>query len=267
MKYILGGDGFIGSHIQKTLDAIPLTHDLRQNPEGKLNMLEKDDVVVHAAHFGSIDECATNVSGTREVNVTGTLRFFAEVKKRDAFPVYFSTNMVFDGGKPFYSEKDIPSPATEYGRQKREVEEYIEQTFEQYLIIRMTKVYGAGSRSFLDSFVEALRENKEVRAISDTYSAPVYIEDVISAVQRLLADRQSGIYHLSGPKERLVDEIAYLVATRVKADQSLIHPISVYDLSLAENRPVHNSLSCDTLEAQGYGIPRDIPEILQTFYI
>jgi dTDP-4-dehydrorhamnose reductase len=267
MNYILGGDGFIGSHIGKTFNATPVIHDLRESAEGKFDYIQKDDVVFHAAHFGSIDECATNISGTRDVNVLGTIRFFEELKKRNAFPVYFSTNMVFSGGKPFYSEKETPSPVTEYGKQKREVEGYIERTFERYLIIRMTKVYGKGSRSFIDSFIEALTDNKEVRAIADMYSAPIYIEDVLTALQALLMDKRTGICHLSGPKERLIDEIALLAANHLKVDESLVAPISVYDLSLAENRPVHNSLSCDTLQIHGYSIPRDIPEILQTFYI
>ncbi len=267
MNYILGGDGFIGSHIRTTCNALPIVHDLRESAEGKLSMLKEQDIAFHTAHVGSIDECAKNPEGTREVNVMGTLRFFAEVKKQQAFPVYFSTNMVFDGGKSFYSETEIPNPVTEYGRQKREVEEYLIANFEKYLIIRMTKVYGAGSKSFIDSWVESLRNNQEVRAISDMYTAPLYIGDVISAVQQLMNNKVSGICHLSGPQERMLYETARLIATHVKVDVGLVLPTSVYDLSLEEERPVHNSLSCDTLQVRGYGVPRDIPEILQTFYI
>src|SRR3989344_5858648 len=186
MNCVLGGGGFIGSHIAKTFSAAVLDLDLRDDPGSKLDMIESGDWVFQAAHVGSIDECAKDPAATREVNVRGTMRFFEELKKRSAIPVYFSSNMVFDGSKPFYSESEIPHPTTEYGRQKRAIEKYLAATFPRYLIIRMTKVYGPKSRSFIDSWLGALKNNQEIHAADDMWSAPLYIADAMLALQHLL---------------------------------------------------------------------------------
>lgn len=267
MNYIIGGRGFIGSHIAKTFDAAILDLDLRNNPKEKLEIVRQGDIVFHAAHFGSIDECAKNSESTRAVNVDGTMRFFDEVKKRDAIPVYFSSNMVFDGRKAFYSESETPNPTTEYGRQKWEVEEYITSLFPKYIIIRMTKVCGPGSGSFIESWLQLLAQQKPIRAAEDIYAAPVFVQDVMVSLHDVLQTGYSGICHMGGPVERKMDEIAELVAGHVGVGVSIIERIRVQDLGLVEKRSVHNSLSCDTLKKQGCRIPRDIPEILREFYL
>ena len=258
MNYVLGGKGFIGSNIVKAFGATPLEHNLLDDPAGKLDMLQAGDIVFHAAHKGSVDGCAADSAGTRAVNVEGSIKFLAEVKKRNAIPVYFSTNMVFSGDRASYSELDTPDPNTEYGRQKREVEEYIINTFSKYFIIRMTKVYGPGSGSFLDSWIPALQNNQEIRAAHDMYAAPVFVDDVMKTVQDIITANAFGIHHVSGPHERSMEEIARLVIAHTHTDENLLKSISIADLNLAEKRPLHNSLACDTV--------RDIPEILTEFY-
>jgi len=42
----------------------------------------------------------------------------------------------------------------------------------------MTKVYGPGSGSFLESWMDTLSQGKEIQAAHDMYAAPVFIEDV-----------------------------------------------------------------------------------------
>ncbi|HSX25305.1 MAG TPA: sugar nucleotide-binding protein [Candidatus Andersenbacteria bacterium] len=258
MNYVLGGNGFIGRNVVKTFGALPIQHDLLDDPTGKLDQLKPGDIIFHAAHAGSVDDCAKNPSQTRSVNVDGSIRFLAEARKQNAIPLYFSTNTVFDGGKPYYKETDLPNPNTEYGRQKREVEEVIMANFPKYYIIRMTKVYGPGSGSFMESWMDALLEGKEIQAAHDMYAAPVYIDDVMKVIADLLAANSMGIHHVSGPVERSMEEIAKLVIAHTQADPNLLKTISIADLNLIEKRPLHNSLACDTV--------RDIPEILQHFY-
>ncbi len=258
MNYVLGGKGFIGSNAIKRFGAISLEHNLLDDPQGTLDMLEPRDIVFHAAHAGSVDDCAKDPIGTRKVNVEGSIRFLAEVKKRDAVPVYFSTNMVFSGQKAYYSELDTPHARTEYGKQKREVEQYIMNTFPHYIILRMTKVYGPNSGSFLDAWIQALRNKQEIRAAKDMFAAPVFIDDVMRNLKEFLTSSSTGIHHISGSQERSMEEIAKLLIEHMHADETLLKTISISDLNLIEQRPLHNSLACDTV--------RDIPEVLHDIY-
>ncbi|HLC49311.1 MAG TPA: sugar nucleotide-binding protein [Candidatus Andersenbacteria bacterium] len=264
--FVLGGSGFIGSNVVKLFGATPIIHDLREDPSGRLGDIQKGDIVFHAAHFGPVDECAKNPEVTAAINVAGTKGFFDEIKNRGGFPVYFSTNMVFDGGKAAYTELETPQPITEYGRQKHDVEKYIMSLFSNYLIIRMTKVYGEGSEAFIDSWIDLLKDGKHIRAAEDMYAAPVFVADVITSLQDVLNTTYSGVCHIGGPHERRMDEIAELVARHMGSGMSSIERIRLQDLELVEKRSVHNSLACDTLKKQGCRIPRDIPEILREFY-
>lgn len=263
MNHVIGGSGFIGSHLVKKLGARALDFDLRGDPVGKLEVIAPQSLVFHAAHVGSLDECAKDRAHTREVNVTGTIRFFNEVKKLGGIPVYFSSNMVFSGEKHFYGESEVPNPITEYGRQKLEIEQYLAANFEQYVILRLTKVYGPGSGSFIDEWGKQLKEGKEVTAVSDMYAAPVHIDDVLRAIESVLSlIPQRGICHISGPRELSLEEIARCIATKVDARQILVRGVSMDDMDWQEKRGIHNSLACDTLRRPGGFLPRSIEDIL-----
>ena len=96
--------------------------------------------------------------------------------------------MVFDGTKPDYREADPVHPVTEYGRQKVAVEQYLERNFERYLIVRLTKVYGGNrnDKTLFSTWFDAWLTGGYVRAALDSYIAPLYVDDVIAVLKRLV---------------------------------------------------------------------------------
>ena len=99
---------------------IDLTKDITLNDQ--LNY----DVAVLCAGITRLELCRKDPEGTRKINVDGTLRLARYLSERGTYVIFLSTDKVYDGSRKYRSPDDNISPITEYGRQKAEVEEFIE---------------------------------------------------------------------------------------------------------------------------------------------
>ena len=97
----------------------------------------KPDVIVHAAAVRRADFCERDKEGSRRINVECTRLLASLCKKLQGWLLFISTDYVFDGTKPPYSEGSMTNPLNElvfcdafalflkkhrYGRQKRDAE-------------------------------------------------------------------------------------------------------------------------------------------------
>lgn len=211
---------------------------------------------VFCNNFGSIDFCRSHPTETRAINVDAVKLFLKSVKESGGIPFYLSSNMVFSGAKPDYVETDTVCPITEYGRQKATMEEMIQKTFNEFFIIRMTKVYGTDptDKSLFSSWYQSWKNDQKISAICDSFIAPIYIKDVIKIIELLIVNKQFGIFHLSGPEIKNYFEFATEFATFLNKPSKLIERVSASSLDLLEKRPLYNSLSTQKIETALPGI-------------
>ena len=75
-------------------------------------LLDRDDIecVIHTAGIASVDDCERKPELAHRSNVIGTKNVIELVRAKNARLVYISSNAVFDGTKPPYSEEDTPHP-------------------------------------------------------------------------------------------------------------------------------------------------------------
>lgn len=205
---------------------------------------------VFCNNFGNIDFCKSHPSETRAINVDAIRLFLKNVKANDGIPFYLSSNMVFPGDKRNYIESDFVRPTTEYGHQKSLVEKIIQKDFNQFTIIRMTKVYDTdpANNSFFSSWYQSWKNDQKISAICDSFIAPIYIKDVIKIIELLIANKQFGIFHLSGPETKSYFEFAMEFASFLNIPSKLIGRVSSVSLGLQEKRPLYNSLSTQKIE-------------------
>ena len=258
---IIGANGFIGSHLyhylkNKGRNVIGTTHDasIQHASLAYLDLCNPDKSFLEAtpvignvyccAGVGVIDECKRNPEKTAQINVHGLLEVLLNMQKKGGKPVYFSGNMVFPGTKSDYTEEDTPKPITEYGKQKLLVEQAIQEQFKQFIIVRLTKVYGMtrGDKSLFTSWLDAWEGGGVVKSVTDITIAPVYVGDVIETVTELTSREESGIWHLPGTTSGTVFDFSEKLAHYFHIAPALLIPSVQSEFHWLERRPVFNTL-------------------------
>src|SRR5579862_92659 len=155
---VIGCNGIIGSalfaHLQET-DANVFGTTQRRALGFKpnvfyLNLLDpveswdfpdvKFDVVYLCAGICRMSLCEDDPQGTSKVNFHGMTTLANYLAASGAFLVYLSTNQVFSGNQVFVPADATYEPRNEYGRQKAQVEEWIQKHCPRSAILRLTKV-------------------------------------------------------------------------------------------------------------------------------
>lgn len=194
-----------------------------------------------------IDTCREMPQETRRVNVEGICSVARKLAARGIFPIFLSTNLVFDGTAPFCRPDDPVAPRTAYGRQKAEAERSILDTVDPAAVIRVTKVLGPPVPLFA-AWLEALRQGREIHPFADSAIAPVPLSCVV-ALLRLVADvRLRGMLQLSASEDVTYAEIARFGARLVGADPALVAPAVARDgEAVKEPSPRYGSLDTERL--------------------
>ena len=141
------------------------------------------------------------VSGDFESSVE---RFIRGCK--DTRLVYLSSDAVFSGEKGLYTERDLPTPTTSYGRNLLHFEMLIAERHPNYCIIRPSYIYGFsdGLDARLSRARAALQTGQEVTVFEDMFKSPLGVEQVAKAVLELGSDF-TGTAHVAGERMSVFD--------------------------------------------------------------
>ena len=217
LNLIVGGDSTIGgalSHFWSKIN-IPFHSstrhkefesnekpfiDLLDNQTFK-NLLSYESVVI-CAGITNMKYCENNPKETRTVNVCGTIELIKKLVKEKTHIVFISTNQVFNGKKPMQKPDAPRKPINEYGKQKAEVEEFIEN-ISNSCILRLTKVVEP-EMTLLNNWKKCLSESKPISAFTNMSLSPINIDKVVKKINILAFQKKTGIFQLSGG-----DDITY----------------------------------------------------------
>ena len=235
--------------------ATHLSLDIRQkNLIDALFLKHKFDVVIHAAGIASVDYVETNYAESLESNIVGTLNITAACRKSGTYMVYVSTNAVFDGLTPPYSENSTVGPINKYGRIKLECERLVQETLENYCIFRPILMYGCnhpmGRVNPATWLLKQLRAGEIVHMVNDIYENPVYNGQCGEALWKVVQKKPLGIFHIGGGEIVNRYEFAIQLAEVAGLDKSLIQPVdSSYFTTIAE-RPRNTSFITDRMKQE-----------------
>jgi dTDP-4-dehydrorhamnose reductase len=216
--------------------------DLAQPPE-TWPQLPPCRAAVLCAAITSLETCRRAPEATRLVNVTRTLELAQRLAGQGAFLVFISSNLVFDGSKPWRDAAEAPCPVTEYGRQKAEAEAGLARFGNRSAIVRLTKVFHAGL-PLMRNWMTALEQGQCVKPFSDLLCSPITLPATIQAIARVAENQRSGIWQLSGSRDISYAGIARHLAARRRFDPALVQPISALSSGPVEFLP-----ACTTLDA------------------
>src|SRR6266404_8363213 len=153
----------------------------------KLDTLDVD-LVINAAAFTNVDLCETQREQAFQINAEAP-RVLAEIcREKKAKLIHFSTDYVFDGEKREpYTEEDVAKPISVYGESKREGEKLVLQADDRHLVVRVSWVFGPDRPSFVDGVIKRAREEEQINAIADKFSAPTYTRDIAQMLPHFFA--------------------------------------------------------------------------------
>ena len=123
----------------------------------------RPDALIHAAAAATPGYCQKHPADTYRTNVEASVTLATLCAQYQIPCVFTSTDLVFDGLNPPYSETDPLSPTSVYGRQKVLAEQRMTAYYPDTTICRMALMFGAappGAGNFLQTILTAIPPKK-----------------------------------------------------------------------------------------------------------
>ena len=269
---VLGAGGFLGSYISAATSSDSVLHvsprtiaspnsnlfvlEIKQNSleDLKKYILQKEFAcVVNCVAAANIEECEQSPDRANFLNAE-LPKLLAEVTKElDAQFVHFSTDAVFDGSVSLKKESDTALPRTVYGQSKLRGEELV-TLFNSNALIARINFFGLSKNksSLFNYFYFGLKERRSLQGYSNIYFSPLYVEETVESVQRLLLMNQSGLVHIAGRERISKFEFGRRIANVWGFEESLITP-SDYESEI--DRALDLSLDTSKLLSLGIEVP------------
>ncbi len=235
--------------------------DLADRPE-KWDLPDAVTTALIAGGVTKLEECHKDPTETSRINVERVLALVALLAKRNIFTLYLSTDKVYDGSILLPDETTKPRPATEYGRQRAEVERRLMGATGDVGVIRLNKVLPLSVPLFR-AWKESLQSQKPITPFYDMVMAPIPLSFALLAIERVIQTKRNGILNLSGERDISYADAARIGARVIHANEALIHPISAHDARLAPGSiQPHTALAIDQLRDDLGLTPPDVAQTI-----
>lgn len=242
MKIIgTGLNGLVGSRVVELLtDQYQFENISRQNGVDITNKAQiastiaasDSEIVLHLAAFTDVDGAEKDKelgdkSAAWQINVEGTRNVLEVCEKTNKKIIYFSTDMVFPGDKEAperYSEEDQTGAVGFYAKTKEEAEKLIEKATCPWVILRIAYPYRANfeKKEYVRVFKSLLEEGKQIKAVSDHFFTPTFIDDIAPCIDLVIKGNLTGKYHVTGEETVSPYEAAIKIAEVFSLNQNLV---------------------------------------------
>jgi dTDP-4-dehydrorhamnose reductase len=262
---ITGGSGFLGGYLVKAAEKYfsvaatyfqnkpdyPAIHwlqvDFSTSSEIKL-LLHKiqPDIVIHNAAMTNVDLCEKEQAKTRLVNIQANELLAMESKKTGTRVLYISTDLVFDGDAPPYSESSQPNPLSFYGWSKWQGELAVTANNPNHVIVRPAIMYGPPAL-LGTSFSEWMRlswlNKQATKLFTDQYRTPIFAGNLAAAIIELAQSDFTGLIHLAGDERISRYQFGLCLTDYLKSDRKFVVPAGMNEVALTGKRPADVSLN------------------------
>lgn len=246
--WITGAGGLIGSWLMKTHPADRLGGVAVGWTRALLDLtdfaavrerfaVDRPAAVIHAAALSKSPACQADPVRARRDNVEVT-RHLAELAAEVPF-VFYSTDLVFDGRRGRYTERDAVNPLSVYAETKVEAERIVLQ-HPRGLVLRTSLNAGVsptGDRAFNEEMTLAWRAGRTLSLFEDEFRSPIPAEATARVTWDLLAIGATGVLHIAGSERLSRLQIGRLLATRAVGYEPRIEANSLKSYTGAPRSP------------------------------
>ena len=205
-------------------------------------------VGVISAGISQVDRCLRERETTHVVNVENTIRLIQDFRDLGIKPLFISSHAVFDGETGYDDEERPKRPISEYGRQKLEVERYIEDQAPHTLVFRLDKVVGDNPEDahMFSEWHKWILDNRTVTCIQGQLFAPTHVQDIARSIVLGCQQGLTGFYNLAGPEFFSREELARQFAVMLGREASIVSK-PMEEFGFLDPRPLKSYLDSTKL--------------------
>ena len=143
----------------------------------------KPNYCINGAAYTAVDKAESEQEKAQLINIIGARNLAEACKEYDTILLHVSTDFVFDGtNKIAYKEEDLPNPTGVYGLTKLQGEKAIQETFDNYFIIRTSWVYSQFGNNFMKTMLRLASERDSLSVVNDQIGTPTNAVDLAEAL-------------------------------------------------------------------------------------
>jgi len=186
---------------------------------------------------------------------------------------YFSTDLVYDGFRgSMLNENAKLNPVSLYAETKLMGELKIQDTFDNYVILRSALLFGLGlnhSSNHFHQMFKDLKAMKQVKLFTDQYRTPLSLVEAARIICDLVDNKNAnGIINFGGAERVSRYELGEQLCEEANLDKNLLIKINLDDLP---DLPKVKDVSMNTEKLKSCGIKQktlreSIKEILEEKY-
>lgn len=265
MILITGGHGQLGTELLHLLDEKKLEYlstDADQlditDKEGTYKFITdmKPEIIYHCAAYTAVDKAEDEGKELDEkINVEGTRNVAEAAKATGATLIYISTDYVFDGKKKegMYQVDDTTNPLSEYGRTKLLGEKAVQETMDDYYIIRTSWVFGIYGHNFIYTMQKLAKTHDRLTVVNDQFGRPTWTRTLAEFMVFVIEKKAPfGIYHLSNENSCSWYEFAKEI---LKDTDVEVAPVTSEEYPQKATRPQYSIMDLSKAKGLGFEIP------------
>ncbi len=274
---ITGASGFLGHHFLKAYSTdyqivgiysetpiigfkniskhkFDFSNDFESNNFCDFIEKERPDFILNFAAVANANFCELNPESSSKINIDLPTTLAKICQNLRIKLIHTSTDLVFDGERGNYTERDQLNPISIYGKHKKEAEKLIQSNNSSALILRLPLLFGLTPRGtgFFQNWVEKLKSKETLFAFTDEFRTAAAANRVVAGIKLLIDKSASGIWHLGGKENCTRFEFATRLSTFLDIKNPNIKSSLRADVEMPAPRAKDVSLNSKKANSIGY---------------
>lgn len=234
----------------KNISSIQIDITQKENIIHNINRINPA-VIIHAAAISNVDYCEKNKQLAKKVNIDGTKHIIEAARQRGVTMLFISTNAVFDGKTPPYSEESTLKPINYYGETKAICEELIQKSGLPFVIVRLTTMYGWRPDETRDNpatfIINKLSKQEVLPMVTDHFVNLLYNKQAGNAIWKIILKKYTGVIHIAGSERISRFDFAKKIAKTFLFPQKLIKPVKSSYFKTIAKRPSDTTFTTEKM--------------------
>lgn len=277
---ILGSSSFTGNCIYEQLghqyditrinrsgiDADGTFDAAKDSIDSIASVVKNATVVINCISNGDVDNCEENPDVSRSINYDFVKELCILQSVLGFQMIHFSTNAIYDGEKPLYSEESIANPINKYGEIKYLADQFVESNSENYTILRPITMFGIKAdnqrHNPFSFFYTQLSEHKDIVAVDDVYVNMLHIQDLVQCVKVAIDKSVQGTFNISGDDIVNRYEFVSMIKKQIPNSRSKVSKVSSDGFVTAAARPRNTSFDNSVMKSSLGVHPESLEAVL-----